>query len=276
MLSYLHSFHAGNHADVIKHWLLLECAHYLQLKDKGFDYIDTHSGHGLYFIDSPQARKTGEIDAGVLKISAEAFPELQNYWSAVQADIRAGAYPGSALLLKRMLRQQDKAWLFELHPQALAALRQHCEEKRRCHVRQEDGLQAMLGLLPCNSARALVLIDPSYEVKGEYQSVVDTLVRAHSKMPQAMILLWYPVAQRADINTLEGRIKKSPLKNVQLFEVGVADDAEAGMSASGLIIVNPPWTLAQAFTRVAARLSQALSVDGESRWRHEVLLGERP
>lgn len=274
MLSYLHDFHAGNHADVLKHWLLLECVQYLQEKNTPFDYIDTHAGAGLYHLKSARAQLTKEAEQGVLKINRKSFPELAMYFSAVEHHLAKNQYAGSPLLVKRMLREHDKAWLFELHPKAFQSLKMHCEQKRRCHMRQQEGLQGLLSLLPVKSGRALVLIDPSYEIKTDYQAVVETLIKAFKKMPQAVLLLWYPVVNRATNTHMEKQIKKSALKNVQLFEMGVADDAVQGMSASGLIMVNAPWTLAARFKNSAEKLSIALSQDGKSRWRFEQLVGE--
>ncbi|MGB0734322.1 MAG: 23S rRNA (adenine(2030)-N(6))-methyltransferase RlmJ, partial [Pontibacterium sp.] len=164
MLSYQHHFHAGNHGDVIKHWLLIECLTYLQQKDKPFDYIDTHAGAGLYDLTSSKATKTQESHAGVLRLDWSSLPALTNYHDAIHDDLAQVKYPGSPLLVKRTLRQGDKAWLFEMHPQTIVELRQHCAEKRLSYVQEEDGFQGLLRLLPNKSRRALVLIDPSYEI----------------------------------------------------------------------------------------------------------------
>ena len=274
MFSYQHHYHAGNHADVLKHWLLLACVRYLQRKEKPFDYIDTHAGAGLYRLDSAMARKTAESDEGILKLDWSRLPGLEDYHSQVADDIAARRYPGSPLLVKRLLRPGDKAWLFEMHPQTINELRQNCEQRRVCHVRQEDGFQALSALLPCASHRALVLIDPSYEVKSDYQTVVKVMASAYQKMPQAMLLLWYPVVDRQRIRQLEKDVAKSKMRNVQLFEMGVADPDEPGMSASGMVVVNPPWTLAEEFTRLFPGVSAQLAGDHQARWRHRVLVAE--
>ncbi len=274
MLSYQHHYHAGNHADVIKHWVLLECIHYLQKKNKPFDYIDTHAGAGLYRLDSQAALKTQESLAGVLKLGELNLPGLEHYQRAVQSDLANNQYPGSPLLAKRLLREGDKAWLFEMHPQTLRELRNHCEEKRKCHVQAEDGFRGVLRLLPTASRRALVLIDPSYEIKEDYQTVVDIMAKAYEKMPQTVILLWYPVVERERINTLEAAIKKTNMRNVQLFELGVDDDDNPGMTASGMIAVNPPWTLTQSFQATLPNVAKRLSRDEKQRLRSEVLVPE--
>ncbi|GAB1261775.1 23S rRNA (adenine(2030)-N(6))-methyltransferase RlmJ [Aurantivibrio plasticivorans] len=274
MLSYLHPFHAGNHADVLKHWLLLECVRYLQLKSKPFVYIDTHSGNGMYRTDSMEALKTNEIFDGVLKINWENFPELDLYRELVSGELKNGSYPGSPSIVKQLLRADDTAWFFEMHPQVVKDLRVHCEKKGQCYVRQEDGFKGLLSLFPVPNGRALVLIDPSYEVKSDYHTVVDILQKAYKKMPQATLALWYPMVSRGTIDALEAKIKKTTLKNTQLYEMGVAEDAALGMTASGMIIVNPPWTLSALYRRVAGCLSSALSKDGSERWRCEQLVAE--
>lgn len=274
MLSYQHHYHAGNHADVLKHWLLLECLYYLQKKNKPFDYIDTHAGAGLYQLDSKEAQKTRESAKGVLQLDWEKLPGLALYRSAVEDDLSRNQYPGSPLLVKRLLRSEDNAWFFELHPQTITELREHCAKKHKCFVQQEDGFVGLLGLLPNKSRRALVLIDPSYEIKDDYQTVVTIMAKAYKKMPQTMLLLWYPVVDRQRINTLERVIKESAIRNVQLFELGINKNADFGMGASGMIIVNPPWTLADHFDQWAPELARQLGQDGQHYYRYAQLAGE--
>ena len=274
MLSYQHQYHAGNHADVLKHWLLLECALYLQKKDKPFEYIDTHSGAGYYDINSAEAQKTGEIFSGVLKLNWSDFPELQHYQQAVADDLRNKAYPGSPMLIKRLLRPQDKAWLFELHPQTFRLLKKHCESRQQCYVKPENGFEGLISLLPSKSRRALALIDPSYEIKSDYQTVVDVMAKAYKKMPNTMLAVWYPVVNRQTITRMEHAIQSTQMRNVQLFEMGVRDDELPGMGSSGMIIVNPPWNLADTFSAVAPRLSAALSEDQNHHWRFRQLVEE--
>ena len=274
MFSYQHHYHAGNHADVLKHWLLLACVRYLQHKEKPFDYIDTHAGAGLYRLDSAMARKTAESDDGILKLDWSRLPGLEDYHRQVADDVAASRYPGSPLLVKRLLRPGDKAWLFEMHPQTIRELRQNCEQRRVCHVRQEDGFSALSALLPTASHRALVLIDPSYEVKSDYRTVVKVMANAYQKMPQAMLLLWYPVVDRQRIQQLERDVTNSKIRNVHLFEMGVAEADKPGMIASGMVVVNPPWTLADEFARTIPGVSAQLSADHQARWRHRVLVPE--
>ncbi len=274
MLSYQHHYHAGNHADVLKHWLLLECVRHLQRKDKPFDYIDTHAGAGLYDLNSDQARKTGEALQGVQKIDWSKLPELVDYQASIANDLAQQRYPGSSLLVTRALRTGDRGWLYEMHPRTVKELELHCARRKSCFVRQDDGFKGVLSLLPNPSRRALVLIDPSYEVKQDYQTVVEVADACIKKMPQTMLLIWYPVVDRSRITTLEKHIGRTAMRNVHLFEMGVADDSCDGMTASGLIAVNPPWTLADRFAQLAPALSAQLADDGKSRWRHQELVPE--
>jgi 23S rRNA (adenine2030-N6)-methyltransferase len=274
MLSYQHHYHAGNFADVLKHWLLVECLAHMAGKDKPFDYIDTHAGAGLYRLDSAAARKTGESAAGVLRLDWQRLPQMALYHQAVAADLAARRYPGSALLARRMLREGDRGWLFELHPKTIVELRRCCAPWRGARVLGEDGLQEASRLLPNRARRALLLVDPPYELKSDYRDVVDLLARCYRKMPQTVMLLWYPVTERRRINHLEQTVRASGLRNVALYELGVLDDTEPGMTASGMLVVNPPWTLSATVAGCIAELATQLSQDGKPRYRQQQLVSE--
>ncbi len=271
MLSYQHHYHAGNHADVLKHWALIECVEHLQKKPTPFEYIDTHAGAGRYRLDSAEAQKVGEYKNGVGKLLDQRWPGLANYLEMVSDDVCRLRYPGSPEIVNRMLRDHDRSSLFELHPKTLRELQDNCARRRQTNVRAEDGLKGLLALLPVQSKRAIVLIDPSYEVKSEYDQVVSVMEKAWQKMTQATILLWYPVVDRDRINRLERQVKKTKIKNVQLFEMSLAEDDDKGMTGSGLVIVNPPWTLAEKFNDLMPKVSTQLSSDGKSRIRYQVL-----
>lgn len=267
MLSYQHEYHAGNHADVLKHWLLLECLRYLQRKATPFDYIDTHAGSGLYKLDSVEACKTGEAQQGIIRLQDAELAGLQDYLDQVKPYLGRQQYPGSPLLAIELLRSTDRAWLFERHPRSSTSLRQLCGRKRGYRISTDDGFSGLLGLLPSPSRRCLVLMDPSYEIKSDYQRVFDTSVAAWRRMPGVVLLLWYPVVNRDAIDKLEAQFAASPIGNAQLFEMGIADDQARGMSASGLIVINPPWTLAEAFHNTIPAVSALLSGDGRARTR---------
>ena len=274
MLSYQHHYHAGNFADVLKHWVLIECVQHLQKKPKAFDYIDTHAGSGYYALDSIEATKTNEAANGVFKLKLDALPGFEPYKTLIENDLKKPAYPGSPEIVKRMLRDTDKAWLYELHPRSYKELSAQCTRRQGCFVKQEDGFKGLLSLLPNKHRRALVLIDPSYEIKEDYAKVVEVMAKAYQKMPQTMIALWYPVVERRQIDTLVRDIQTSTMRNVQQFELSVADDLHRGMTGSGMIVVNPPWTLAQNFNAAMPAVADVLAEDGVRRLVHQVLVEE--
>ena len=255
MLSYRHSFHAGNFADVLKHLIQVEVLAYLQRKDKPFVYIDTHAGAGIYLLESAESSKNNEYLTGIGRLSAADWPELKVYLHAVE-------------------QCQDRAFLYELHPQDLAILEQMTYRDRRVQVRGEDGFAGLIALLPTTIKRGLVVMDPPYEIKTDYQTAVTTLIAAHRRMATASYALWYPVVERRRIDQMERQFRSSGLRNIQLFELGVAADTDArGMTASGMFLINPPYTLKARMEAVLPRLAQALG-NGSANWRVEVLVAE--
>ncbi|MBD1390118.1 23S rRNA (adenine(2030)-N(6))-methyltransferase RlmJ [Neiella sp. HB171785] len=278
MLSYRHSFHAGNFADVLKHIVLVEIMQYLQQKPKPLDYIDTHSGAGLYNLNTKTANKLSEHLGGIGKLKAEDYPEVSRYFELLKASDPSGElnfYPGSPLLAKLMLREGDKSWLTELHPQDYKHLVNNMGRDRRIRVSQEDGLKRLKGLLPPQSRRALVLIDPSYEIKTEYQQVFDAIAHGHKKFATGVYALWYPVVERARIDKLDQQFINSGIANIQRFELGTsADSDEKGMTSSGMYVVNPPWILMATMSAILPRLAKAVSIDGDQHYRCDTLVAE--
>lgn len=279
MLSYRHGFHAGNFADVLKHHVQLEIISYLQKKDAPFDYIDTHAGAGLYRLESDMAQKTQEYVGGIGKLyGKDDFPALAPYLNVVAA-LNPGKqlqfYPGSPMVAAQLLRPQDKAWLFELHPSDAEHLQRNFSGRRQCRVRVEDGFKGMAALLPTQSRRALVLIDPPYEQKEDYQRVVEALQLIHRKMATATVAIWYPVVERSRIDAMARQITATGIRKIELFELGVrADSAGHGMTSSGMIVVNPPWTLRAELEALLPALAAQLSEDGAAHFRCETLAGE--
>lgn len=278
MLSYRHSFHAGNFADVIKHLVIIEILEHLTRKDSPFDYIDTHAGAGLFDLRSEQAAKLQEYRGGAGKLVAGDWPELAT-WFAILANYNPsgdlGFYPGSPLIARHFLRSKDRAWLFELHPADFALLQNNTSGDRRIRVMQEDGFEGLLRLLPPVSRRALVLIDPSYEIKTDFTRVVETTSRAWKKFSSGIYAIWYPVVERQRIDALESAFKSSGMRNIQRFELGIAADSGArGLSAAGIIVVNPPWLLMQTMSAVLPRLVSVLGQDAHAFFRADTLVEE--
>ncbi|MDO9140892.1 MAG: 23S rRNA (adenine(2030)-N(6))-methyltransferase RlmJ [Methylobacter sp.] len=280
MLSYRHSFHAGNFADVLKHIVLIQSLDYLTQKDKPLCCIDTHAGPGKYELDGDYALKNREFDTGIAKLwQRNDLPEcVARYVSLVKrfnSTDKLTRYPGSPLLVKQLLRDKDRLCLFELHSTEIKLLTAEAHKDKRIQVVHADGLSSAVKLLPPPERRGLVLIDPSYEIKDDYQQVVETLAAMHKRFATGTYALWYPVIERRRNQKLERAIGASGINNVQLFELGIrADSSEHGMTASGMIVVNPPWTLAAEMKQVLPWLAEVLGNKGEGFYRIQTLAGE--
>lgn len=285
MLSYRHAFHAGNFADVVKHSVLTLVLDYMTRKEKGFHYIDSHSGAGMYQLADKYAQKTGEYKNGIAKlINDQNIPDaLQPYVNLIKElnpshkenetnDL--DLYPGSPGIAKRYMRRQDSTHLFELHPTDIEHLNEFCYRWRKVFVKQSDGYQGVLGLLPPPSRRGVVLIDPPYELKEDYQKAVNTIIKAYKKFATGTYILWYPVVQRERINEMEKTFIKSDVKNLLKIEFCMSDDTEEyGMTGTGLFIVNPPWQLAAQMAETLPYLKEKLG-DNESSFMVKQLIAE--
>jgi 23S rRNA (adenine2030-N6)-methyltransferase len=280
MLSYRHSFHAGNFADVLKHLILIKILEYLGKKEKPFCCIDTHAGPGDYALNEEFALKNREFENGIARLwQCNDLPDsVANYVSVIKkfnSTESLSRYPGSPLIIKQFLRNKDSLFLYELHSTEIQLLNAAVNRDRRIKVFHADGLKNTVGLLPPKEHRGLVLIDPSYEIKSDYNLVVETLIQMHKRFATGTYALWYPVVERNRNQQLEKAIKTSGLKNVQLFELGIKTDThEHGMTASGMIVVNPPWTLASEMQQALPWLANTLGIDGAGKYRIETLVEE--
>lgn len=281
MLSYRHAFHAGNFADVLKHVVLVEILNYLGQKEKPFCVIDTHAGAGKYALNGDFAQKTREFESGILKLLArDDLPQnIKNYVELQKRFNNGGQfnnYAGSPLLIKQLLRAKDRLCLFELHSNEFEILKANMKVDKRVFCEKADGLKESLRLLPPIEKRGLVLIDPSYEIKSDYVEVVKTLIQMHKRFATGTYALWYPVIERGRNETLEMAFKKSGILNVQLFELGIEpDNSGRGMNASGMILINPPWNLAETMKTILPYLAQILGENGAGNFRIETLVSEK-
>ncbi|MFW1677773.1 23S rRNA (adenine(2030)-N(6))-methyltransferase RlmJ [Pontibacter sp. JAM-7] len=261
MLSYRHAYHAGNFADVLKHVVQVEILRYLSQKQKPIHYIDTHAGSGLYRLHQTGLRRAEYLD-GVARLERSCFPELQSYFAAIDAaGERLGetCYPGSPAFAIHCLRAQDRAWLFELHNNEVNILRQHLAADNRVKVEHADGFVGALQRVPPISRRGLILIDPPYELKEDYERVLVTLQKMHKRFATGVYAIWYPVVDRSRIVLLERRLQACGLGNIQLFELSVtADTAARGMTGAGMVVVNPPWALFDYMQVLLPKLKQVL------------------
>jgi len=235
---------------VLKHSVLSLVLDYMTRKEKGFHYIDSHSGAGMYQLAEEYAQKTGEYKDGIAKIinDDDAPESLEPYLSLIKSlnlNSELALYPGSPGIAKAFVRRQDSSHLFELHPTDIKHLEDFCQRWRKVFVKQSDGYKGVLGLLPPPSRRGVVLIDPPYELKEDYQKAVKTIVKAYSKFSTGTYILWYPVVKRNFIKQMEKDFTDSEVKNLLQVEFCLENDTdEYGMTGTGLFIVNPPWQLA--------------------------------
>ena len=279
MLSYRHAFHAGNFADVLKHAVLTNVLEYMTRKDKGYTYIDSHSGAGMYQLTEEYAQKTGEYKQGIAKlINNDDIPEaLEEYIALIQSFNQAEElklYPGSPAVAKEFSRRQDSAHLFELHSTEINYLTEFCQRWSKAHVKQSDGYQGILSLLPPPSRRGVVLIDPPYELKEDYAKAVKTIISAYKKFATGTYILWYPVVKRELIDKMREQFIASDVKNVLQVEFCMQKDTDAyGMTGTGLYIVNPPWQLTQQLEAIMPYLKDKLG-DSQSSYSLEQIIEE--
>ncbi len=282
MLSYRHGFHAGNFADVLKHTVLVAVLDYLGRKPKPLVYIDTHAGAGSYDLGSDFPQKKREYLSGIGRLwdlgVGDAPAAVSRYVDLVRTANAAGViehYPGSPAIARSLLTAADRLILFERHGNEAEALRRWAVGDRRLTVREEDGLAGCIGLLPPPSKRALLLIDPAYEIKSDYEQVVKTLAAAHRRFATGVYMLWYPVVERARVARMVEAIKATGIRRIARFELGIAPDSDGfGMTASGVVIINPPFVLGGQMDEALPWLADRLSESGEGWFRSETLVGE--
>jgi 23S rRNA (adenine2030-N6)-methyltransferase len=272
MLAYQHGYHAGNHADVLKHVLLLQLLRHLLRKDKGFRVVDTHAGAGLYDLRSPQALKKREFEQGIGRLwtRTDAPPAVADYLQQVRALNDSGAlqrYPGSPWLMLALLRPQDQLRLFELHPAEHSALLALLGKRRGVQAQHADGFAGLKGQLPPPTRRALVLIDPSYEGQADYARVLDTVRDALGRFAEGMLMVWYPVVGKPGAADMLQRLKALAPRgwlHAQLV-VQPLDALGFGLAGSGVLVLNPPHTLHAQLQTALPWLVQALGRTPEAR-----------
>jgi 23S rRNA (adenine2030-N6)-methyltransferase len=280
MLSYRHAFHAGNYGDVLKHLVLVGILEHLLRKPGAVRYIDTHAGAGGYRLDSAEALRTAEFQGGIgLLWNQEDLPEaLARYVALVRAYNAGGtlsSYPGSPWFARHLLRGHDRLDLCELHPRDFATLQAGFSKPRniRCHA--ADGFAVSLGLVPPVERRGLVLIDPSYELKQDYEGVVTHVRGLHRRFATGIYMVWYPIVDGARALRMEKGWRNSGLRRIHLYELSLTrDHRHPGMTGAGVVIVNPPWGLANAVEASLRCFTPLIGNPGESCFRVEELVGE--
>lgn len=254
MLSYQHIYHAGNLADVQKHALLAVMLDYMGQKPKPLSYLETHAGRGVYDLQDAAALKTGEAAAGIGRV-ADWFSQDHPYskaLAAVRAKHGAQAYPGSPAVAAALTRSDDSLQFCELHPQEAAALRTHLRGQK-AKVHQADGFETVMGICPPTPRRGVVLIDPSYEIKSDYQTLPGWMANLHRKWNVGVIALWYPILSDASHQGMVDALLAKGFPKVLHHEVRFppAKDGHR-MVGSGMFILNAPYGLQDEADRLSA------------------------
>ena len=269
MLSYRHAFHAGNHADVLKHFLIVQLLRYLCQKDKAFWYIESHAGAGYYALDVGYATTLAEHRNGIDRLwdRHELPPALAEYVELIRElnpDGVLRAYPGSPHFALKLMREQDRMRLFEMHSKDSQLLQDNFREAgRRVKITAADGFAGLKALLPPPTRRALILIDPAYEDKGDYRRVIAALEDGLARFPTGLYALWYPLLQRPEARKLPEKLKQLGAKswlNLSLSVCAAAPDG-FGMHGSGMFLINPPWVLPELLKETLPYLVAALGQD---------------
>ncbi|MCF1467015.1 23S rRNA (adenine(2030)-N(6))-methyltransferase RlmJ [Agrobacterium vitis] len=282
-MNYRHIYHAGNFADVLKHAVLARLVIYLQQKDKAFRVLDTHAGIGLYDLSSDESQKTGEWLGGIGKLlEAELTPAaaevLQPYLDVVRAlnpDGGLTRYPGSPKLARDLFRPQDRLSAMELHPDDCRTLSRLFEGDYQARITELDGWLALGAHLPPKEKRGIVLVDPPFELDGEYERLVDGLARAYRRFSAGVYCLWYPIKKGAPIAAFHEALKETGIPKMLCAELSVKSDRDlTGLSGSGLIVVNPPFTLKDELHALLPELKRVLAQDRYASQRCFWLRGE--
>ncbi len=280
MLSYRHAFHAGNHADVMKHLVLLQVLKYFAQKGKPWWYIDTHAGAGMYALDQGYAAQNAEFETGISRLwSRTDLPSpLTEYVTLVKSfnhDGKLRFYPGSPMIARTQLGTDDRMRLFELHPTDAKFLRRSFKDAgRNVIIEAENGFAGIKALLPPPPRRAVVLIDPPYEEKQDYVRVVDMLKDSLQRFNTGTYIIWYPLLQRREPLMMVEKLKKLALPSWLHVTLTVqAQSTEGfGMHGSGLYIINPPWNLQQTLSGVMPSLVKHLGLDNQASYTLDALI----
>jgi 23S rRNA (adenine2030-N6)-methyltransferase len=281
-MNYRHIYHAGNFADVVKHAVLVRVIEYLKKKDAAFRVTDTHAGRGVYDLSSPEAQKTGEWREGIgrlidAKLPKEAAALLAPYLDAVRALNPGGGierYPGSPALSRHLLRKQDRLSAVELHPEDGEALAAEFAGDVQTRVIHLDGWLALGAHLPPKEKRGLVLVDPPFEEKGEFERMAEGLKKAQRRWPGGVYLFWYPIKDRRAVNAFRASLADSEIPKIIDIRFDLrAPSRELRLDGCGMVVVNPPFTLAQEMKIVLPALVKVVGAEGAG-WSVSTLSGE--
>lgn len=281
-MNYRHAFHAGNHADVLKHLVLSRLLALLAKKDAPYAYLDSHAGIGLYDLRGDQASRTGEWLEGIQRVwQADDVPALfDDYLGVIRAlnpDGQLRYYPGSPEVARELSREQDRLQLNEKHPEDGQLLKANMKYDRRVAVHLGEGWHVPRALLPTAQKRAVLLIDPPFEQADELQRCAQALQESIARMRQAVVAIWYPIKDQRQLKRFYQDLQGTgapKLLRVELL-VHAADNADVGLNGSGLAIANPPWGLEDELRSVLPWLGQNLG-QTQGGWKLDWLIEEQP
>jgi 23S rRNA (adenine2030-N6)-methyltransferase len=283
VVNYRHAFHAGSFADVFKHAVLCRILSHLREKPAAFRVIDTHAGAGVYDLSGPDAVRGGEWRDGIAKLITARLPEpvatlLAPYLEAVNALNARGElthYPGSPALVRAWLRPQDRMVACELEPEAAAALARNLRGDARIKMLHMDGWTALGAYVPPKERRGLVLVDPPFEQDSDFRRLAQGLAAAHRKWATGIYMLWYPIKDRAEPDALAKRLRRMGLPKTLRAELVVGPLSDPSrLNACGLILVNPPWTLAGELATLLPALAELLGRGPRPTAKIDWLVGE--
>lgn len=283
-MNYRHAYHAGNFADVVKHLVLCLVLAHLKRKEAPFRFIDTHAGRGLYDLAGTEATKTGEWREGIgrlfapdLRLPTNVQDILAPYLELLDSDCitdeqglaRLARYPGSPLIARRMLRAQDRMVVNELHPEDREHLADLFHRDRQTKVMGLDGYTALKALLPPKERRGVVLVDPPFEVAGEFDRLAGAAAAAQRRFASVILVLWFPIKSSGEVERFYQELSEVGLAKALAIEFQVASQPEVGKAlvAAGLVVVNPPHTLAEQMSAALPVLADVLETGAGSRWQ---------
>lgn len=267
MLSYRHGYHAGNYSDVMKHLILISILQYLKTKEKPFYYHDTHAGAGIYGIKHRYMQKNQEYMAGIGRLWGKPVksPLLLEYLAIIRQLNHANelqSYPGSPEIAVRLMRNRDRVWLGEMHPTEFVILSEHFSNQRRVQCEKLDAWQGLKAKLPPQERRGLIFIDPSYELDSDYKQVYYGIIEALRRFANGIYAIWYPVADKAKTEKMLKQFTGSYIPHILDIQLGITDQIPGpGMQASGMLIINPPYTLAETMQQTLPELVSILAGD---------------
>ncbi|MEP7455048.1 23S rRNA (adenine(2030)-N(6))-methyltransferase RlmJ [Phyllobacterium sp. SB3] len=283
-MNYRHAYHAGNFADVVKHIILTRIVLYLQRKEHAFRVMDTHAGIGRYDLKGTEAGKTGEWLNGIgrlmkTKLDAPVAELLAPYLDIIRAENPDGEmrhYPGSPLVVRHLLRKQDRLSALELHPQDAKLLAEVFEGDFQTRVTQLDGWLALGAHLPPKEKRGLVLIDPPFEIGGEFDRLVDGLSRAHKRFSGGTFALWYPMKDLQQVRNFADMLSDTGIPKILRAELMIrSPSSDPRLDGTGMIIINPPFTLEAELRTILPALSKILSEQPNAGFRLDWIRGEQ-